>query len=228
MSTPARARSRRVSEAVSRIAQPSTASPAPSASSGTAPSRIDVTPYIATQSGARRGRSSGHGWRALPDFTAGEPFQYWPALTLPTTPEPGATSAFLPIDGAGQQRGPRADGGVVADGDRADVEEVAVDPVPGEVDLRLDGAAVAERQHAGDGRGRVQVDALADPVAERAGVVHQPRCARQVLGAAGLAEPFGEPDPQVHRAAAAVGARLRGCRSGCARRGPRWPSGPTG
>jgi hypothetical protein len=60
------------------------------------PSRIDVTPYTATQNGARCGRSSGHGWRALPDFIAGEPFQYWPALTFPTTPEPGATSAFFP------------------------------------------------------------------------------------------------------------------------------------
>ena len=28
--------------------------------------------------------------------TAGEPFQYCPFFTLPTTPEPGATSAFLP------------------------------------------------------------------------------------------------------------------------------------
>src|ERR1700677_2850771 len=42
------------------------------------------------------GRSSGHGWLTLPDFTAGEPFQYWPFLILSSTPEPGATSAFLP------------------------------------------------------------------------------------------------------------------------------------
>src|SRR6478752_6340722 len=89
------------SDVVCLAAQPSTANPAPSATSGTPPSSTEVTPYTATQNGARRGRSSGQGWRALPDFIAGEPFQYWPALTLPTTPEPGATSAFLPTTALG-------------------------------------------------------------------------------------------------------------------------------
>ena len=36
-----------------------------------------------------RGRSSGHGWRALPDFTAGEPFQYCPFLPCRPHPSPG-------------------------------------------------------------------------------------------------------------------------------------------
>ncbi len=84
-----------------RTAQPSTASPAASAASGRAPNSIDVTPYTATQPGARGGRWSGQGCLALPDFTAGEPFQYCPFLTLPTTPEPGATSAFLPTTAPG-------------------------------------------------------------------------------------------------------------------------------
>jgi hypothetical protein len=81
--------------------KPMTASPTASASSGSAPSVTDVSPYIATHSGLRDGRCAGHGWRALPDFIAGEPFQYWPFLTLPTTPEPGATSAFLPTTAPG-------------------------------------------------------------------------------------------------------------------------------
>src|SRR6478752_3285229 len=74
------------SDVVCLAAQPSTANPAPSATSGTPPSSTEVTPYTATQNGARRGRSSGQGWRAL---------------TLPTTPEPGATSAFLPTTALG-------------------------------------------------------------------------------------------------------------------------------
>ena len=67
---------------------------------------------------------------------------------------------------------------------------------------------MAEAEHPGDRRRGVQVDALADLVAQRAGVVDQPRRAGQVLGAAGLGEPLGQPHPQVHRPAAAVGARL--------------------
>src|SRR5690349_21088100 len=90
-----------VSDVASRTAQPITARPAASAASGRAPSRIDVNPYTATHSGARGGRWSGHGCLALPDFTAGEPLQYCPFLTLPTTPDPGATSAFLPTTAPG-------------------------------------------------------------------------------------------------------------------------------
>ncbi|PQM46133.1 hypothetical protein C1Y40_03692 [Mycobacterium talmoniae] len=37
----------------------------------------------------------------MPDFTAGEPLQYWPFFTLPITPEPGAMSASLPTDAPG-------------------------------------------------------------------------------------------------------------------------------
>ncbi|SHU22931.1 Uncharacterised protein [Mycobacteroides abscessus subsp. abscessus] len=36
-------------------------------------------------------------------MTAGEPFQYWPFLTRPTTPEAGATSAFLPTTAPGSR-----------------------------------------------------------------------------------------------------------------------------
>ena len=111
---------------------------------------------------------------------------------------------------------------------RADVEVVAVDPVPGQVHLGLDRAAMAEGEHAGHRRRRVQVDALADLVAQRPGVVHHPRRAGQVLRAAGVREPLGEPDPQVHRTAAAVGARFQDRRAASARTTPRCPSGPSG
>ena len=102
----------------------------------------------ATQNGARGGRCSGHGWRALPDLTAGEPFQYWPFFTLADHRRAGCDVGVLADDRAGQQRGARADGRVVADRDPPEVEQVAVDPVPAQVDLGLDGAAVAQRQQA--------------------------------------------------------------------------------
>src|SRR5689334_19909257 len=89
------------SDVESRIAQPMTARPQPRAARGNAPNSIDVSPYTATQTGARPGRSCGHGWRALPDFTAGEPFQYCPFFTRPTTPDPAATSAFFPTAAPG-------------------------------------------------------------------------------------------------------------------------------
>ena len=198
-STPAPARSRRDSVAVSRTAHPSTARPARQRHQRQRAEHYRRHSEHRHPERRAAGRSSGHGWRALPDFTAGEPFQYWPDFTLPTTPEPGATSAFLPTTAPGNSvvRAP-----TVASLPTVILptwNTVAVDPVPGQVDLRFDGAAVAERQHPGDGRRRVQVDALADLVAQCPRVVDQPRCAGQVLGAAGLTEPFGEPDPQVHR-----------------------------
>ncbi len=82
-------------------AQAITATPLAAASSGSAPSSSDVSPYTATQRVRRGGRSSGHGCLTRPDFTAGEPFQYCPFLILSTTPEPGATSAFLPTTAPG-------------------------------------------------------------------------------------------------------------------------------
>ena len=60
-------------------------------------------------------------------------------------PEPGATSASLPTTAPGNSvvRAPMV--GVVADRDRSDVKVVAVDPVSGQVHLRLDRAAMAQR-----------------------------------------------------------------------------------
>ena len=166
-------------------------------------------PYIATHSGARGGRWSGHGCLALPDLTAGEPFQYWPFLTLPTTADPGATSAFLPTMAPGSSVRPGADRRIVADGDRTDVDDVAVDPVPGQVDLGFDGAAVAERQHPGHRRRGCRSTPLPTLAPSAAGVVDDPWRAGQVLRAAGLAQAFGHPHPQVHRTAARVRAGLQ-------------------
>ena len=80
---------------------------------------------------------------------------------------------------------------------------------PDQVHLRLDRTAMTQGEHARHRRSRMQVDALADLVAQRAGVIHQPWRPGQVLRAAGLAEPLGDPDPQMDGPAAAVGTRLQ-------------------
>ena len=105
---------------------------------------------------------------------------------------------------------------------------VAVDPVAGQVDLGLDRRAVAERQHAGDRRQRVQVDAPADRRPERAGVVAIHGAPGEVRRAGGVDQALGRPEPQVHAAAARVGPGLgRGAGAG-ARPRPRSPCGRTG
>src|SRR5436305_9228207 len=87
-----------------------------------------------------------------------------PVLDLAAHTGAGCDVGVLADDGAGQQGGARPDGRVVADCDRADVEVVAVDPMPGEVDLGLDGTAVSEAQHPGHRRRGVKIDTLADLV----------------------------------------------------------------
>ncbi|QKS18267.1 hypothetical protein HUN59_08900, partial [Curtobacterium sp. Csp2] len=96
---------------------------------------------------------------------------------------------------------------VGVDPDPAETEHVAVDPVPGEVDLGFDRRTFADREHAGHRRERVQVDALTDPGAERAGVVADPRRAGRRGAVDGLGDPLREPDAHVHRAATGVVAR---------------------
>jgi hypothetical protein len=84
------------------------------------------------------------------------------------------------------------------------VELVAVQPVAGQVDLRLDRAAVAQDQHPGQRWERVQVDVPADPGAEQPGVRQDERGAGDLTGADGSRELLGQPQPQVHAAAARV------------------------
>ena len=108
--------------------------------------------------------------------------------------------------GARQQRRARADDRALADRDVADDELVAVEPMPGEIDLRLDRAVVAKREHPGDRGQRVQVDALADLRAEQRGEHEIPACRADPGRAARLDPALGEPQAQVHRAAAFISA----------------------
>ncbi len=111
--------------------------------------------------------------------------------------------------GAGQQRRAGTDGGTGTDLDAADVDEIAVDPVTGQIDLGLDGAAVTQLEQAGDRREGVQVDALADLGTESARVVDHPRCARQVRRTTGIGQSRCGPEPDVHAPAALVRARFQ-------------------
>ena len=153
-----------------------------------------------------------------------------PAGTAVSTVDPASTTAPAPMRDVGTDRAAGADVGVGADVHPADVDDVAVHPVARQVDLGLDAGAVADRQHPGDGRHGVQVDAAADRRAERAGVVDDPRRAGQADGAHGLGEAFGGPQPQLHAAAARVGAGLEAGEQeagGRRRRGAIRPSGVT-
>ena len=109
----------------------------------------------ATQRRVRGGRPLGRRCAALPVRGGGHAR---PALARPgprpVTPEPGAISARLPIRAPGKQRAAGADRGARADPDLADVQPVAVEPVPGQIDLGLDRAALAQLEHAGHRRQR--------------------------------------------------------------------------
>ena len=110
--------------------------------------------------------------------------------------------------GAGQQGRARSHACAGTDLDVADVDHVAVDPPAGQVHLRLDRAAVAEGDQAGDRWERVHVHAVADLSAQRSGEVDHPGGTGEVGCAAGLGEPLGDPQSQVHRPAARIIARL--------------------
>src|SRR6185437_7270678 len=91
------------------------------------------------------GRSSAHGLLALPRRVAGEPPHSCPSGTSPSTQEPDSIAASRPMFAH-----------------VPDAQHVAVEPVPRQVDLGLDRAPGAEREHAGDRRQRVQVDVAPD------------------------------------------------------------------
>ena len=94
--------------------------------------------------------------------SAGEPDQNSPAGTTPSTSEPGATSASVADVGAGAQGAAGADPGAGADRIAPTWTTSPSIQWPAEVDLGLDGGALADVEEAGDRRERVQVDALAD------------------------------------------------------------------
>ena len=91
--------------------------------------------------------------------------------------------------------------------DRADSHGVTIDPVPGEVDLRLDRGPGTDGEHAGDRREGVQVDTLPDlrPESSRVGV--DPRGSGKTRGTHDRRDLLGQPEPQVHRPTARVRAR---------------------
>ena len=109
--------------------------------------------------------------------------------------------------GPGQQGAARPDAGLLTDRHRADVHVAAVEPVPREVDLGLDGAPGAEREQAGDGRDAVEVDVTTHPASEQFRVDANEGGGRQVRGPELVDQSLGEPEPQVHPATAGVPAR---------------------
>ena len=86
---------------------------------------------------------------------------------------PGRDLGPRPDAGAGRERAARPDGRALVDPHATHPQHVPVQPVPAQVDLRLDGAPVAEREQAGDRRQRVQVDVAADRRAERPRVLRR-------------------------------------------------------
>ena len=95
---------------------------------------------------------------------------------------------------ARQQRGARADAGVLAHLDGTHAQNVAVEPVAAEIDLRLDGRVRADGEQARDRRQRVEIDAVADLHAEGARVVIDPRRTRDGPRTGRVGPAFRRPD----------------------------------
>ena len=160
---------------------------------------------------------------------AGEPAQYSPVRTVargrrnrrrPRRP--------APTRAPGQQGAAGADRGVGPTRDRADVHDVAVDPVARRGRPRARPSSRAERQHPGHRRHACAGRRRPDRGAERPGVEPIHGAPARLIGADLVGEPLGEPEPQVHRARRAGrcrGARRRAAR---ARRRADGPSGPAG
>ena len=171
-------------------------------------------PYTANHPTARGGRRSGPARAAArPALAAGAPAQRSPSGITPDDPRPRARPRR-------SRRSARPGRACCASrrwrrrrpGRAPSLQQVAVDPVAGQVDLGLDRRTRAERHHPGDRRQRVQVDPAADLGAERPGVVGDPRRAGQVGRADRVGEPLGRPEPQVHdcrRAGTCPAARPR-------------------
>src|SRR5436190_1546099 len=83
-----------------------------------------------------------------------------------------------------------------ADPDLADAQHVAVEPVPGQVDLGLDRGPRAEPQHAGDRRRRVELRVPADVGAQRPRVDGVPGDAAEVEDPDPLGQLLGGPQAQ--------------------------------
>ena len=90
---------------------------------------------------------------------------------------------------------------------RPDADDVAVDPVPGEVDLGFDRGAWPDREQSGDWRKGVQVDATPDLRAEGPGVIDDPGRTGETRRAHDRRDLLGEPETQMHGPAARVRPR---------------------
>ena len=88
-----------------------------------------------------------------------------------------------------------------------DTDGVAVDPVPGEIDLGFDRGARPDSEHPGDRRKGVQVDATPDLRAEGPSVVGDPRRTGKTRRAHVRRDLLSEPEAQMHGSA----ARVRTC-----------------
>ena len=125
----------------------------------------------------------------------------------PNTAEPGAISAPAPTSAPAHEGAPGTDPGTRANPDFADDQLAAVEPVAAEIDLRLDRTARPEAQQPGHRRSAVQVDVGPHRGAQQPGVpTHQHR-PRDRLDAHLVGQPIGQPQAQVHLAAARVAAR---------------------
>ena len=105
------------------------------------------------------------------------------------------------------------------------MDDVAVDPGPAEVHLRLDRAALAEAEHPGHRRDAVQVDVAADLGAEHPRVPGHVRRAGERRGPELVDDPAGEPEPEVDPPSAWIAARDRRRAAAGARRPRRAASG---
>ena len=120
--------------------------------------------------------------------------------------------------GARQQGRARAHAGAFLDVDGADVEDVAVQPVAGEIDLRFHRGVLAQGEQARHRWQRVQVYAALHLHAQGPGVVIDPGGTGNRARSGGIGPPFRGPDAQVGRTTARIIAgRNAGGNQACAK-----------
>ncbi len=151
------------------------------------------------------GGVSGHECLALPRRSAGEPATSCPALTFPSTAEPGSTWPPAPMLAPGMSvlRAPTA-----APAPTWIAPMWTESPSIHQPDRSTSGSMLQplpQRQHSGDRRKRMQLDVVADLRAEGPRVVGNPGRAGQADGAGQVLDLLGQPQPQVHLAGPGIG-----------------------
>ncbi len=150
--------------------------------------------------------ASGQSCLALPRRSAGDPATSCPALTLPSTAEPGSTWPPAPMLAPGMRvlRAP-----TVAPAPMWTWPMCTMSPSIHQPERSTSGSTLLplpSDRKPGDRRQRVQMDVAADLGAEGPGVVGNPRCAGQADGAGQVLDLLGQPEPQVHPAGPRVGS----------------------